>query len=1034
MISWPDGSMYMGEWFFGKIQGKGIFISKLKDVYKGSMVDGLFEGVGELIYSNGSVYCGDFKKGYRHGRGVLIDYKGNEYYGNYIDDVLHGECIVKAIVEIEEKGQSNYEIRVGVYAYGKFLNWKSKFANQVATKRFVNMFKDDKDMFDSVYSMLVAKNLPNLPNGIDPADEEVQEIVIKIRNDAGMLVGQQALHDARQILESSIHPIRDKEAEVESLKKELEVLSVNMISLDHEIIQLNKKHGQILQSIDKLDQKIEQSWHDDPLETRPKYLAAVKALSAVPADEFFKFKNYRMPPPFVKKIMNAICYLIHLPTDWSTQKVLISDNVFNGRFGDEDAIRFKYDCKFVFMLQSYDLLDIVRGKSVSDEEGEWGSPQSGLNKILADPRFRSDSYYIESTGMVGPLLVDWIKANYAYLKVGRAISSIMELRDHKTQDASRVKAACIKRQEELSRNVARVEEAKNILIQSGLELQDLHDVLDRANKMFKFIEDSFDYNKKTMNDRMDYYAQLEREIEKQKDLFDVQTSMEFLKRGVEQRMDDERRQKIRIALAKAQVYVEPVVSKTDVKELLLEEVLTQQSNAIESGYSLGYSFQLEGAGKLLSEEKTHNIVCLCAELVLGKVNEVLNESPIATEWTTLKGKKFTARCIYVIAWKMFKEEAIAKRDNEAIAAWEAIFFTPEECAKMAIESRVNIRMSSIAKQQAHVWAKKHRLDIEMAENTLAQQFAVTYPGDDTGRMALDISEDNSGTILPAAKAECICWIKLNSEEFGEARDKRNSELADFFSQEFSGNAAETCFNILNGIANEQEMAWIDYADHWKAFHMDEYSKTSDALIDSMAKDFQSNCESPNNCHVEAAKVIDNDAVSKFIVDKDVQKEFAQPVLMFFNATCFAMRNQGMLRKARQILLTENTATVLRQWREFTAQTENFKKGSYLLLPANAKDDPSADRFLGFRKKLFSRFAWMYGYINKRHADLVKEIGMIDLKNPTTKIYHNIRPSVEEKYKRKQEKEFEIYTKTLDNSLADIISKISTWNSYFGISK
>ena len=36
--------MYLGQWYRETIQGWGVFITKLRDVYKGSFVDNLYEG------------------------------------------------------------------------------------------------------------------------------------------------------------------------------------------------------------------------------------------------------------------------------------------------------------------------------------------------------------------------------------------------------------------------------------------------------------------------------------------------------------------------------------------------------------------------------------------------------------------------------------------------------------------------------------------------------------------------------------------------------------------------------------------------------------------------------------------------------------------------------------------------------------------------------------------------------------------------------------------------------------------------------
>ena len=80
------------------------------------------------------------------------------------------------------------------------VSWKLKFSSPVLTANFVKMFQNSRDMFDSVYSMLIARNLPHLPDGVDPSDPHVKRIVAKIRNEAGSLIGTEALQDAENKL------------------------------------------------------------------------------------------------------------------------------------------------------------------------------------------------------------------------------------------------------------------------------------------------------------------------------------------------------------------------------------------------------------------------------------------------------------------------------------------------------------------------------------------------------------------------------------------------------------------------------------------------------------------------------------------------------------------------------------------------------------------------------------------------------------------------------------------------------------------
>ena len=45
---WDDWSVYLGEWKADKMVGRGIYVLRLKDIYKGDFADSMFEGKGEL--------------------------------------------------------------------------------------------------------------------------------------------------------------------------------------------------------------------------------------------------------------------------------------------------------------------------------------------------------------------------------------------------------------------------------------------------------------------------------------------------------------------------------------------------------------------------------------------------------------------------------------------------------------------------------------------------------------------------------------------------------------------------------------------------------------------------------------------------------------------------------------------------------------------------------------------------------------------------------------------------------------------------
>lgn len=171
------------------------------------------------------------------------------------------------------------------------------------------------------------------------------------------------------------------------------------------------------------------------------------------------------------------------------------------------------------------------------------------------------------------------------------------------------------------------------------------------------------------------------------------------------------------------------------------------------------------------------------DVVIGRFNDVMHESNATRQWVSLKGKKFNARFIYVLAWKYWVDEIIARRDRDAAVAWESVF-DEDLRARRAIESKVNLNMSLTAKKQAEIWMKTHRLETETVERLMASEFAEDF-GENAGSMALIMSEDSTGKYPPTERAKCMCWTRLNPVAYGKAKDERSLMMAEMFAEEFS---------------------------------------------------------------------------------------------------------------------------------------------------------------------------------------------------------------------------------------------------------
>jgi hypothetical protein len=86
-------SIYQGQWYEDKPQGKGKFTDFEGSVYEGNFVDGMFGGEGTLSFYQGykyTKYVGQFSNGKKYGEGRLDFSDGSFYQGGFKDDLQHG--------------------------------------------------------------------------------------------------------------------------------------------------------------------------------------------------------------------------------------------------------------------------------------------------------------------------------------------------------------------------------------------------------------------------------------------------------------------------------------------------------------------------------------------------------------------------------------------------------------------------------------------------------------------------------------------------------------------------------------------------------------------------------------------------------------------------------------------------------------------------------------------------------------------------------------------------------------------------------
>jgi hypothetical protein len=1007
IMSWEEGNIYLGQWKYGEIHGIGIYISLLKDCYKGEFANGVYHGKGSLMYSNGSRYDGDFQHGKRHGRGLFMADNGDEFYGSWKDDQRIGEHICKLIVSIEESGQDCFEIKVGLFANGRLTEWKSKFANELTTKRFIRLFNEDREMFDSVFSLILAKNLPNVPAGVDPDHKGVQHIVRQLSKESGLLVGKTARVTARSKLGFLVKPLKDLKSEVEDTTNSLDAVNIQILENEKKRFQLWSQYTKLIFEADREHQRIEQYFLDDPQERRHKFERVVNALDIIQKDDWFKFKNHRFPPPFTKKIMDAISFLLKLAKEWPLQQILLSDNVYTAREGDDTGLRFEYKAKIVYLMKNYNVFDFC--------DVDLFGKQSQLSTILADSRFHRDSYYIRSTGIPGPYLVDLVKTNFQFLHFANSLVHRKLKGDVTMTDAFRLKASHAKLTDEAGALQNLGTKKRTELETLTLQLYDQEKAFIHAKEMIDFVEDNLKSHRE-VSAKPDVYELFEHHVESNLDLFAVETSVEQMIQNTEITAENKMEHDFHIRVP-------------NLRQQFESHVQESQKSCVASGYSLG--FTLDEKDKVVPESTVNDAICGIVKEVVSEVNEVLNDTATSTKWTMLNGRTITTKTFYVMAWTVWKAMGIEKEERAACIAWEAIFgksnggLTPagsSNCARSALEAGVNSHMSEVARAQAIIWTKRNASAVLNQEIVLSDEFERKHESEeDLASFALVITKKNPHNLPSLDVARAMCWLRLHPEETEKARNEEQICRANEFADFFGASSPEIAVNIIDGLEEVDEDTKYN-AIQWKALNISEFQEAEKAILEKNARDFSRTY--PVETGTEAARIILNDNLSNFVMDNATKAELIQTETDLLFARSWMVNNQGKFKDAQESLYADLGATANRLWNDFISQTEQFSTG--------INSENRSGEINGFRDRLKNKTSWMFAYISLQNHNFTRELDNIETNNPMLRIYHNIRPSEHVTALNRIEGEYVKRRKFILDGQITTAEKIRIWLDYFKV--
>ncbi|KAF1782244.1 OST-HTH/LOTUS domain [Phytophthora cactorum] len=419
-----DGSRYDGSFRRGLWHGHGVRTLANGDRISGEFCDGFLDDLGAVEFADGRHYAGAMRRTRRHGHGILVFPNGDRYEGPFEDDEMHGEGMFISKGAGNE-GKSEPLERLGHWEHGEHKAWLSKPSSQLATATFVQYFgvlhrengsgELELDLipnkFRTPYAVMIARQLPTLPEGVDPEDAFVKA---KTSTEHAVVV----------------KAIEEHEPELEKLRNEQEVSA--------------RQSGEF--------------WKQDRQQLERKYREAVNGLHELEHMDWYRLRSAKLDDTFMS-VLKAFCVLLNftsnfqldfeekerreklakyemeklqlgdktalkpppeLPEFPSRQDVLrlLSNSDENVILGDREGLIHRYAVKALYVLPLFD--------AYSFAEGIRRARLLSLTNVIHHPRLRPSNFQLHTVSPALAATCVWVRAACQYASKAAEIAPTVQ--------------------------------------------------------------------------------------------------------------------------------------------------------------------------------------------------------------------------------------------------------------------------------------------------------------------------------------------------------------------------------------------------------------------------------------------------------------------------------------------------------------------------------------------------------------------------------------------------------------------------------
>ncbi|KAG2773894.1 hypothetical protein PC129_g16153 [Phytophthora cactorum] len=466
-----DGSRYDGSFRRGLWHGHGVRTLANGDRISGEFCDGFLDDLGAVEFADGRHYAGAMRRTRRHGHGILVFPNGDRYEGPFEDDEMHGEGMFISKGAGNE-GKSEPLERLGHWEHGEHKAWLSKPSSQLATATFVQYFgvlhrengsgELELDLipnkFRTPYAVMIARQLPTLPEGVDPEDAFVKAVVHLLAKTQNVMVGADMLEKTSTEHAVVVKAIEEHEPELEKLRNEQEVSARTMRGAKARVAALTAEMSEAEAQEESMQVKVEEFWKQDRQQLERKYREAVNGLHELEHMDWYRLRSAKLDDTFMS-VLKAFCVLLNftsnfqldfeekerreklakyemeklqlgdktalkpppeLPEFPSRQDVLrlLSNSDENVILGDREGLIHRYAVKALYVLPLFD--------AYSFAEGIRRARLLSLTNVIHHPRLRPSNFQLHTVSPALAATCVWVRAACQYASKAAEIAPTVQ--------------------------------------------------------------------------------------------------------------------------------------------------------------------------------------------------------------------------------------------------------------------------------------------------------------------------------------------------------------------------------------------------------------------------------------------------------------------------------------------------------------------------------------------------------------------------------------------------------------------------------